>query len=277
MSDQRGLRHRLSQLIRQHDGVLTRELVKTPGRFGLGLVPAKLEPQATTTTICGYCSTGCGLNVHLKDGEAVNLTPSAQYPVNRGMACPKGWEALSALAAEDRATTPLLRRDGTLEPVDWNTATRTLTERFKAIQAEYGRDAIAFLSTGQIVSEEMAFLGALAKFGMGIPDGDGNTRQCMATTVTAYKQAFGFDAPPYTYADLLVMAALLPAAAAWELNSELPRFSVAVNGAAELLGVMIEEGIPREEVEGALSRLLDDIEARIAENEAMGGPPQGTA
>ncbi len=31
--------------------------------------------------------------------------------------------------------------------------------------------------------------------------GDGNTRQCMATAVVAYQEAFGFDAPPYTYAD----------------------------------------------------------------------------
>ena len=85
------------------------------------------------------------------------------------------------------------------------------------------------------------------------------------------------DDCPVCRAQDLVMSALLPAAGAWELNSELPRFSVALNGAAELLGVMIEEGIPREEVEGALSRLLDDIEARIAENDAMGGPPQGTA
>ena len=45
-------------------------------------------------------------------------------------------------------------------------------------------------------------LGAVAKFGMGMVHGDGNTRQCMATAVVAYKQAFGFDAPPYTYADL---------------------------------------------------------------------------
>jgi assimilatory nitrate reductase catalytic subunit len=37
---------------------------------------------------------------------------------------------------------------------------------------------------------------------MGMLHGDGNTRQCMATSVVAYKQAFGFDAPPYTYADL---------------------------------------------------------------------------
>ena len=47
----------------------------------------------------------------------------------------------------------------------------------------------------------MALLGALAKFGMGMMHGDGNTRQCMATAVVAYKEAFGFDAPPYTYAD----------------------------------------------------------------------------
>ena len=49
--------------------------------------------------------------------------------------------------------------------------------------------------------EEMAFLGALAKFGMGLVHGDGNTRQCMATAVAAYKESFGFDAPPFTYAD----------------------------------------------------------------------------
>lgn len=36
---------------------------------------------------------------------------------------------------------------------------------------------------------------------MGILHGDGNTRQCMATATAAYKQSFGFDAPPYTYKD----------------------------------------------------------------------------
>jgi anaerobic selenocysteine-containing dehydrogenase len=70
------------------------------------------------------------------------------------------------------------------------------------VQARWGAASAAFLSTGQIPTEEMALLGALTKFGMGIVHGDGNTRQCMATSVVAYKQAFGFDAPPYTYADL---------------------------------------------------------------------------
>ncbi|MBC7821701.1 MAG: molybdopterin oxidoreductase family protein, partial [Planctomycetaceae bacterium] len=60
---------------------------------------------------------------------------------------------------------------------------------------------MAWLGTGQIAVEELAYLGALGKFGLGMVHGDGNTRQCMATAVVAYKQSFGFDAPPYTYAD----------------------------------------------------------------------------
>ena len=152
--------------------------------------------------VCGYCSTGCSLTVHLKAGEAVGLTP-ADYPVNRGVACPKGWEALAVLEAADRATTPLLRDgSGVRRPVAWDAALRTMVERFKAIQAQHGPESVAFLSTGQMPTEEMALLGALAKFGMGMAHGDGNTRQCMATSVVAYKQAFGFDAPPYTYRDL---------------------------------------------------------------------------
>jgi assimilatory nitrate reductase catalytic subunit len=192
---------RLPQL-RQWDGALTRDLVLHPGRFGLGRVPARLAPNATTNMVCGYCSTGCGLTIHLRDGQAVNLTPATDYPVNLGMACPKGWEALAPLEATDRATTPLLRgRNGRLEPVGWDTAITEFTRRFKAIQKEHGPEAVAFLSTGQIVIEEMALLGAVAKFGMGMLHGDANTRQCMATAATAYKQSFGFDAPPYTYDD----------------------------------------------------------------------------
>ena len=192
----------LPDLLRNRDGALTQELVLHPGEFGLGKVPARLKPDATTTVVCGFCSTGCGLNVHLKNGQAINLTPTTDYPVNLGMACPKGWEAITPLQAADRATTPLLRNaKGELEPVDWDTAMQVFTVRFKAIQDKFGKDSVAWIGTGQICTEEMAFLGALGKFGMGMLHGDGNTRQCMATAVAAYKQSFGFDAPPYTYAD----------------------------------------------------------------------------
>ena len=190
-------------LLRQWQGPLTEELVRSPGRFGLGQVPDRLAPDDTTTMVCGFCSTGCGLKVHLKDGRAINLSAETEYPVNLGMACPKGWEALTPLAAPDRATTPLLRNEktGQLEPIDWERALWLFCERFKEIKAKHGPESCAFLSSGQIVTEEMAMLGALWKFGMDFIHCDSNTRQCMATSHVAYKQSFGFDAPPFTYAD----------------------------------------------------------------------------
>src|SRR5690606_3910892 len=127
----------------------------------------------------------------LKDGEAVGLAADTQYPVNLGMACPKGWEALAVLDSTDRGTTPL-RKDahGKRTPIDWDTALREMTSRIRAIQDRHGTESVAFLSTGQIATEEMALLGAVAKFGLGMIHGDGNTRQCMATAIAAYKESF---------------------------------------------------------------------------------------
>jgi assimilatory nitrate reductase catalytic subunit len=193
----------LARIIRQKDGPLTQDLVLHPGKFGLGQIPARLEPDDTTTLVCGFCSTGCGLKAHLQKGEAINISADPDYPVNLGMACPKGWEALTPLRANDRASTPLLRDRATrrFEPVDWERALILFCERLKELKRRYGPESVAFLSTGQIVTEEMALLGALFKFGMGFLHCDSNTRQCMATSHVAYKQSFGFDAPPYTYLD----------------------------------------------------------------------------
>jgi len=193
----------VENLLRARTGPMTSELVQRPGDFGLGQVPSRLKPATTVKSVCGFCATGCNLRIHVDDtGAAINLSPDAGYPVNLGMACPKGWEALTPLSAPDRARTPLLRNThGDLAPASWEQAVRTMSARFKSIQAAHGRGAVAVLSTGQIVVEEMALLGALTKFGMGIAHLDSNTRQCMATAHVAYKQSFGYDAPPYTYAD----------------------------------------------------------------------------
>src|ERR1043165_8316447 len=119
---------RAADLIRAWDGPLTKDLVQAPGDFGLGKVPRRLKPDDTTTMVCGFCSTGCGLKIHLRDGQAINLTPDTDYPVNLGMPCPKGGEALTPLKAPDRATTPHLRNSsGAFEPIDWDEAMQIFT------------------------------------------------------------------------------------------------------------------------------------------------------
>ncbi len=195
---------RLLPSMRARGGPRTRELRRVP-LDGVGptrQVPDSRAPDEVLASVCGYCSTGCSLDVHIRDGQVVNVVPTRNYPVNDGGACPKGWEAMDPVLAPDRATRPLVRHGSRRAAVSWPIAFQTFCDRVRSVQAEHGPESVAFLSTGQMVTEEMAFLGALAKFGMGMVHGDGNTRQCMATAVAAYKQCFGFDAPPYTYDDL---------------------------------------------------------------------------
>ncbi|HEY0457134.1 MAG TPA: nitrate reductase, partial [Verrucomicrobiae bacterium] len=126
---------RANTILRQWTGPLSADLVRAPGKFGLGQVPARLAPESTAKMICGFCSTGCGLTAHLQAGQAVNLTPDPDYPVNLGMACPKGWEALTPLTAPDRATTPFLRDLVTRKfaSCDWDHALQVFTLKFKAL------------------------------------------------------------------------------------------------------------------------------------------------
>jgi len=91
-------------LMYQTKGPLTEDLELEESDLGLGQLPKKIMPDQTMRMVCGYCSTGCSLDVHLKDHKPVNLTPTRDYPVNLGEACPKGWEALTPLFAKDRAT-----------------------------------------------------------------------------------------------------------------------------------------------------------------------------
>ena len=158
--------------------------------------------STTTQTTCSYCSVGCNINFEVTDGAVTKVRPVADYPVNLGKCCPKGFNLIEAFQSEDRGTEPLLRgSDGKMEAVSWDTALGAFTDRFKAIKREHGEHSVAVISTGQITTEDFALLGVLTRFGMNVHC-DGNTRQCMASAVVAYKQAFGFDAPPFSYKDL---------------------------------------------------------------------------
>ena len=75
----------------------------------------------------------------------------------------------------------------------------------------------------------------------------------------------------------VVAFSLVPAAAAWATANELPQYSVALNGAAQLLAAILADGLPRNDVEEALKTLLDDLEAQIKEEGVFGGPTQGNA
>jgi len=122
------------------------------------------------------------------------VTPHTDYPVN--LAClPKGWEALTVLDAPTGDNSAAARRAGKLRRL-LDTALKTFVDRFKRIQEKHGAEAVAFLSTADSDRRDGA-VGSARQVRMGMKHGDGNTRQCMATS-WSLQASVRFDAPPYT-------------------------------------------------------------------------------
>ena len=167
-----------------------------------GYTAASKIPEKWVPTTCGYCSVGCGIEIGVKDGRAVASRPHAAHPVNRGKLCPKGLSEHYTIGADNRAKAPLLRKNGRLTPVSWDTAFETMVQRFREVQQKHGPGALGVLSTGQLVTEEFYTLGKLVQLGFGTNNYDGNTTLCMASAVAGYKLSFGSDGPPGCYEDI---------------------------------------------------------------------------
>ena len=154
------------------------------------------------STTCMRCAVGCGHRQRpTADGDSLGeVTGDPSHPATGGAKCQRG---VSETLAPDgkRITDPLIRRGGTLQPTDWETALGLVTSRFiEALGNNNGN--IAVLGSGQQTNEAAYALGKLARGGFGTPYYDSNTTLCMASAVSAYFQSFGSDAPPPTYDDI---------------------------------------------------------------------------
>lgn len=151
---------------------------------------------------CNYCALACNLDFYTEDGKIKRVVPTPHYPVNKGFSCIKGLNLDKQCTKFNGSKKPLLKmKDGERKAIEWKEAFEIFASKMTAIQEKYGKESVAYISTGQLPTEEMALLGHVGRSYMGI-NGDGNTRLCMASAVVAYKQSFGFDAPPYTLKDL---------------------------------------------------------------------------
>ncbi len=167
-----------------------------------GPAPAHVEPEKWIYSTCGFCGTGCGIEIGVKGGEAVAIRGKKGYPVNDGLLCAKGIYQWMAIMASDRGKTPLIRKNGKAEKASWDEALTAMTDKFKDLIAKYGPDSIAIYNTGQMAMEEFYTLGKLARAGIGTANLDGNTRTCMASAVVGHTRSFGTDGPVGGYADI---------------------------------------------------------------------------
>lgn len=150
---------------------------------------------------CNYCALACNIDFHVEDGKIVKVLPTKGYPVNDGFSCIKGLSLDKQQTVVKATGLPKVKQaDGSMKSMEWDETYKYVAERFLEIQNKYGKESVAGISTGQLPFEEFALLGHIMRNELKT-NLDGNTRLCMATSVVAHKQSFGFDAPPYTLKD----------------------------------------------------------------------------
>ena len=147
-----------------------------------------------TLTVCPYCGTGCMFYLVSDQGRLVGVEPSTTHPVSRGGLCVKGWNAQAFVHHPDRLTTPLIRRNGELQPATWEEALATVIARLMDIRNRNGADALMFASSAKATNEENYLLMKLTRAVFGTNNIDHCARLCHSSTVVGLAETFGSGA-----------------------------------------------------------------------------------
>ena len=104
----------------------------------------KLVNTEEYTSICCYCSGGCGTLCSVRNGELINVEGDPDHVINEGCLCPKGAALFQLRNVVDpatgniihnpnRITTPLVRRPGALEweEISWDAAVAEIAAHVK--------------------------------------------------------------------------------------------------------------------------------------------------
>jgi len=171
----------------------------------LALGPA----AAWTKSVCGYCAVGCELNVGTRDGQVVQVTPVVDSPVNKGHLCIKGRYAFEFNNAPDRATQPLLRRNGEWVSATWPAAIELVAASLVRIRDRYGPQAIGVLGSARATNEDNYVIQKFARTVLGTNNVDCCARVCHTPSAAALKRMLGFGAATNSFDDIEQAGAFL--------------------------------------------------------------------
>jgi formate dehydrogenase major subunit len=110
------------------------------GGLGFDLSPAeayalelRIKGAKVTTSICCYCSVGCGILVHTSEGKVINTEGDPEHPVSEGALCSKGGSIYQVVNNENRLQKPRYRAPGATawKDVEWDWALDQIARRIK--------------------------------------------------------------------------------------------------------------------------------------------------
>ncbi|GAB3445633.1 formate dehydrogenase subunit alpha [Insolitispirillum peregrinum] len=154
------------------------------------------QPEHSVITTCAYCGVGCSFKAEMQGETVVRMVPYKDGGANEGHSCVKGRFAFGYATHSDRITTPMIRDkiSDPWTPVSWETAIGFAAERFKAIQARYGKDAIGGITSSRCTNEEVYVVQKAIRAAFGTNNVDTCARVCHSPTGYGLSKTFGTSA-----------------------------------------------------------------------------------
>ena len=137
-----------------------------------------------TESVCPFCSTGCQIEYHSKDGRVERVT-SDDKGFNEGNLCINGRFGYAYLNSPDRLKVPLIDNAATT----WENALATSAMRIKAIAP----GAMAGIASPRLTNEENFLFAKLVKEVIGSPHLDSEARFGFAPALDILKKQLGID------------------------------------------------------------------------------------
>jgi len=112
-------------------------------------------------TICNYCSVGCSIRVHHKNGFVLKVTGANGMVNPDGNICKYAKFGYQYLNDKKRITKPLLKTEGVFEEISFKQAYDYIVHKIKSVNA----DENAFYAGARLTNEEIYLIQKLARAG----------------------------------------------------------------------------------------------------------------
>ncbi|MPR00574.1 NADH-quinone oxidoreductase subunit G [Modestobacter sp. I12A-02628] len=124
-------------------------------------------------SVCEHCASGCAQRTDYRRGTVMRRLAGEDAEVNEEWNCDKGRFAFRYAASNERLTTPLVRRDGVLQPASWPEAWAAAA-RGLAAAADAG--GVGVLPGGRLTVEDAYAYAKFARVVLGTNDVDARAR-----------------------------------------------------------------------------------------------------
>jgi len=160
-------------------------------------------------SVCEHCASGCAQRTDYRRGTVMRRLAGDDPQVNTEWNCDKGRFAFRYAAANARLTTPLVRRDGELQPASWPEAWAAAAEGLAAAVADGG---VGVLPGGRLTVEDAYAYAKFARVALGTNDVDARARAHSAEELAFLEAHVAGTAPgagAVTYDELVAAPAVL--------------------------------------------------------------------